>query len=284
MINSNISLPYPVLGLEGDFKSGEFSVTPKIYTSDDNLFICEDIVEITNEYLNTLYLDGNLNTVYKIVCSSTLYCQTVFDEKTIIIPLENLANHIEIEVYLVAKNDIPNYNDTTFNDDYLLGSNKGIFNVKKGNIIGFAGSNKIDLKKTFAKGASSIFKFKRGQDQTLSFDINDDQIVITYPYEVNQNIDIINFLPRTHKMTFLNLFIIPALDKAFAEMIKIENSGNINEFIENHEWALILSETYSDWQNDDTYKSAQLYLKNIISGNGKPCKIPVLEAFEELKR
>jgi hypothetical protein len=282
MINNNISLPYPVLGIEGDFKYGEFSVTPKIYTSDDNLYIIEDVLEISNEYLYDLYLKENLNTVYKIVCSSTLYCETIFEEKNIIIPLEKLANHIEIEVFLVAKNDILSYSDLSFNDDYRLGKNKGVFNIKKGNIIGFAGSIKIDLKSTFTKGASSIFKFKRGQDQTLSFDVNEDQIVITYPYDINQNTDIVKYLPEKHKMLFLNLFIIPALDKAFSELIKNNENGDIKDFTENHEWAMILCETYSDWFDDDTYKSAQLYLKKIMNSNGKIYKMPILEVLDEL--
>ena len=46
--NINLSLPYPVLGLEGDFKEGGFTVKPSIQVLDDELHIIEDEVEITN--------------------------------------------------------------------------------------------------------------------------------------------------------------------------------------------------------------------------------------------
>jgi len=91
-------------------------------------------------------------------------------------------------------------------------------------------------------------------------------------------------MPKSNKMTFLNLFILPALDRAFVELCSQEESGTLKEFKEKHEWALILSETYPSWNDDDTYRSAQNYLQNLLSGKGKMCKIPVLEAFEELIR
>ena len=151
--------------------------------------------------------------------------------------------------------------------------------------MGFAGSKNIPLKKSWAKGASSMFTFKRGEDLVMSFDVEEgDQIVITYPYDGSQQLDVTRVMPKANKMTFLNLFILPALNRAFSELCNQEVNGTIKEFTESHEWALILTETYADWNNEDTYKSAQNFLMSLLSGRGKACKIPVLEAFEELKR
>jgi len=283
--NNNVSLPYPVLGLEGDFKEGGFVVKPSIQVLDDELHIVEGEVEITNEYIKKLFDNEEVTTAYRIVCSSTLYSRSVYNEKEIVIPMDLLANHIEIEVFLVANTDIPIYSDDSFNDDYSLGNTGGVFKLNKGNIIGFAGSKNIPLKKSFAKGASSMFSFKRGEDLTMSFNVEEgDQIVITYPYDASQQLDITSVMPKSNKMTFLNLFILPALNRAFLELCNQDESGDLQDFKENNEWAMILTETYPNWNDDDTYRSAQNYLQDLLSGQGKMCKIPVLEAFEELKR
>mgnify|MGYP000120106177 CR=1 FL=1 len=79
--NNNISLPYPTLGLEGDFKEGGFTVKPLIQSIDDELHIVEEDVEITNEYINQLYENKEITTAYKIICSSTLYSKTFFNKK-----------------------------------------------------------------------------------------------------------------------------------------------------------------------------------------------------------
>lgn len=283
--NSNISLPYPVIGLEGDFKEGQFSVKPTIQIRGNELHVTEDSIEITNNYINELFNDGEITTAYRIVCSSTLFSKTVINEKHFIIPLNLLSNYIILEVFLVTQNKINNYSDETFNDDYKLGNNKVSFEVEKGNIIGFAGSVKIPLKKTWVKGATSMFKFNRGEDVFVSFDVESgDKIEITYPFDNSQEWDITLHMSKSNSMTFLNLFIVPALNRAFLQLIREEEFGTINEFLENHEWALILTETYSDWRNEDTYGSAQKYLKNILELKGKLCKIPILEAFDEIKR
>ena len=206
--NSNLSLPYPVLGLEGDFKEGGFIVRPKIQVFEGELHIIEDEVEITNEYIKDLFENKQITTAYRIVCSSTLQSFSVYNETMIVIPMDLLANHIEIEVFLVANSDIPFYSDDSFNDDYNLGNSDGVFKLEKGNIIGFAGSKKIPLKKSWAKGASSMFRFKRGEDLLMSFDVEvGDQIVITYPYDESQQLDVTRVLPQSNKMTFLNLFV-----------------------------------------------------------------------------
>jgi hypothetical protein len=282
--NSNVSLPYPVLGLEGDFKDGGFVVKPTVQIVNNELYIFEDEVEISNKYINDLFQNGYVTTAYKIVCPSTLYSNSTVNEKQIIIPLDLLANHIVIEVFLVANMSILDYSDGTFNEDYKLGESRGHFQLVKGNIVGFAGSIKIPLKKSWVKGATSMFKFTRGEDVFMSFDVLEgDQIVITYPFVESQEADITRHMSKSNKMTFLNLFIIPALNSAFVELCRQEEIGTIDDFVENHEWALIITETYIDWRNDDTYRSAQNYLMQILTKQGKTCKIPILEAFDELK-
>ncbi len=282
--NNSISLPYPVLGLEGDFNNGGFTVKPNIQIIKENLHIVEDSIEISNEYIRILYENGVISTAYKIVCPSTFFNTTEVGRKEIIIPLEHLANFIVLEVYLVAVQDIANYSDSSFNEDYFLGNSKGIFEIFKGNIIGITGSIKIPLGKSWVNGSNSMFKFVRGENAFVSFDVETgDQIIITYPSINTGDLDIVQYMSRKRRLTFLNLFIIPALNHAFSELCKQFENGNLDEFIENHEWALIITETYEHWNDSDPYKSAQSYFMQLLEQKGSTIQIPIIEVFNELK-
>jgi hypothetical protein len=283
MNKTSLSLPFPVIGLNDDFKEGGFSISPSVYLNGEDLVIKEDDVEITNGYIKSLYDQGLIKCAYKIVCASTLFNLTVIYQESIVIPISQLANHIEIEVFLIAINDITNYHDKSFNDDYFLGENKGIFFIEKGSILGFGGRVSINLKSSFSKGAASIFSFLRSGDHPISIDLSNPRIGITYPYNEDQSLDITRVMPKKNKMVFMNLFIIPALDKAFDRIVEADKNNELEKLIEDCEWALILTETYSDYLNDDSYKSAQLYVKQLITKNNSVARIPVLEAFEELK-
>lgn len=282
---ANFSLPYPALGLEEDFKEGEFSIKPNIYTAGESLHIKEEKLEITNPYLRELYLEGKITPAYKIDCPPTLYNITLSGKDHYEIPLKLLANFIKVEVFLIAKEDIKNYTHETFNDDYFLGTNKGVFNIEKGNILGFAGFQKIGLKEAYRKGGAGIFSFKRSDNEfrPLQVDPGDSGIEITYPHLDNEY-DMVNTLPRNMKLTFLNLFIIPALTEAFRLLRNAYDEDREEEFIAGKEWAYIVSEAYPSYPNEDPLTSAQKYVHNLISKGDPNIATPLLEAFKkELK-
>lgn len=295
MINkTNFSLPYPALGLEGDFKEGHFSVLTNSYAQGDKLYIIEEDVEITNKYILELYETGRVSTVYKIDCSSTFYNYCSSDNKNIEIPLERLAKVVWVEVFLVASENIDHYHHTTFNDDYFLGANKGIFSLKAGDFVGFAGKMKIPLDENYTK-AASLFKFHRMNESgshPVLIDVDSKNINITYPFIDGEN-DIVNVMSKdkSTRLTFLNFFILPALHKAFSELKYNLNDDtvDIEDFIENRRWAHILIDGCQDIgldpEQDEPYTIAQNYLESILSKSRNDVSTPILEAFfKELSR
>lgn len=275
---SNFSLPYPAIGLEGDFTEGYFSVKPNIYSAEDTLHINEESVEISNEYIKELYDNGVISTVYKIDCPPTFFNFCSSKNKHIEIPLSKLAKFINIEVFLIVTDDIDNYHDDSFNKDYFLGENKGVFQLQKGNIIGFAGSQKITLDSSYTKGGSSLFKFRRSGSQPISIDVEDSLIQVTYPH-IDEKLDIINTMPRTKKLTFLNLFIVPALQEAFLNLKKADENDELENYIQEHKWAYILSEGYPNYTTDEPFTCAQNYLQTLLKNGKRESNIPVLDAF-----
>jgi hypothetical protein len=286
-IGLNVSLPYPVLGLGDDFKDGGFSVKPKIYLRDGDLHIEESDLEITNEYILDLTNEGKVVTAYKIHCPSTLYSKTFTGEKLIKISEENLANDFSLEVFLVAGDDIDEYCHESFNDDYYNADSEEYFSfeVKKGNIIGLFGAKVIPLNYTYTSGISGLFRFQRREDSPIIIDLENNFIEIIYPHEQGSELDILNIMSRNGKMTFLNLFIIPALTDAFDILMKETKDQNIEGFKLEKQWAMILSESYPEFVNDThPFTSAQKFLQMILEQSMGKSQIPVLEAFNEIQR
>jgi hypothetical protein len=288
MINkTNFSLPYPALGLEGDFKEGHFSVLTNSYAQGDKLYIKEEEVEITNKYILELYNNGQLSTVYKIDCSSTFYNYCSSDNKNIEISLERLAKVVTVEVFLVASENIDHYHHATFNDDYFLGDNKGVFSLKAGDFVGFAGKMKIPLDENYTKAASLFGWSKRNESGSypVLIDLQDKNIHITYPH-IDGKYDIVNMLSNNYKFTFLNFFILPALHKAFSRINKEyedAEDGNIDQFLEENRWANILIDGCQyidhDPELDEPYTIAQNYLESILNKKNNDVSTPILEAF-----
>ena len=286
-IGLNVSLPYPVLGLGDDFKNGGFSVKPDIYIREGHLYIKEADLEITNEYILNLTQDGKVVTAYKVHCPSTLFSKTFTGEKKIKISENHLANDFSLEIFLVAKEDINQYCDESFNDDYYDSERKEFFNfeLKKGNIVGLLGSKNIPLNYTYISGMSGLFKFQRRDDSPILIDLENNYIEIIYPHEPGSESDILNFMSSRGRMTFLNLFIIPALSDAFDILMKENKDDNIEEFKLERQWAMILYESYPDFIYDvSPFTSAQKFLQQILKKSTGKSKIPVLEAFNEIKR
>lgn len=282
---SNLSLPYPVLGLEGDFKEGSFSIQPNVYSFEE-LLVIDDIggtLEISNNYIADLYNQELALLAIKVNCSSTLYSKTFLGDRKIEINLTDIAKSIEIEIYLIASRDIDNYYDESFNEDYSLSDNEGIFQVKKGQIIGVLKSVSIPLGEEFLNGAIGIFKFSRIDQNPIDFNHDSKKIEINYPFKEGQS-DIIQVLSRTAKMTFVNLFIIPALNYAFSLISKETEEGNIDEFLKENDWAYIIVNEFPDYINniDKPYSNAQLFVNKMFSNTEGVIDLPIFSTLKEL--
>jgi hypothetical protein len=263
-VNQNYSMPYPVLGLGDDYKESYFNVIPKINVKDDYLHISQGEVEIFNDTLKELYENKKITTAYKILCSSTLYSKVVIGEIKEKIKVSELANQVLIEGFLITIEDIVGFTDSDFNDDYFNYGN-GVFDVDKNSIIGVAGKQEIPLVQSFYQGAKSLFRFTATSDDELQFDLNDFYIEVVYPW-VEPEINYIASLPGFNKYTFIFIFIIPALNNAFAEIKKHHDKGHIEftEYLERCKPGDILYNMHKGCINEDAYVASQKFLKRVF--------------------
>ena len=285
MSKSNISYPYPILDTSDDI-NGEFIINTSISSDRNSLIINNENIEINNDYFNELIENNFVKIVVKAYCSSTMFSKTYENEKSISIDFNHIATSLNLEFFLIANKDIENYFNTTFNSDYLDILNGTGFFVKKGSIVGYGGEMKVPLTNIFTQGLKGIIQFEaRSEDLPISFDLDGNKIVIYYPKKENE-IDLISYLgskASRHLNTFYSLVILPALSAAYDEILKkINDNENIEEFIDNHTWALVITELFPEFLNCETgYIAAQILLQNL---NGDALnKVPILKSFEELK-
>lgn len=275
------SLPYPVLGLGDDFVEGNCTVEPEIYLKEDDLVIDNLSPAFTNSYFEELYSCGRIELVTKVICPSALYCGVFRGMNRVSVPQEYLANQIEVSIFLVAAVDIRDYSHQSFNPDYYDGESPRCFSVEKNNIVGTLGSLVVPLDFTYLTGISGLFRFRRSIAKPVAFDLEEDVIWITYPHEEDSQ-DILNVMSRRGKMIFLNLFIVPALTEAFTILLDQRRENNLENFIIERHWALVLSEAYPQFIHDShPYESAQKFLQQILGARRGGSGLPVLEAFRE---
>jgi hypothetical protein len=286
-IKKGISLPYPVLGL-GDDVNGSFKIDIKASVLNQELLLVEESIEINNVYFNSLLLESKIASAYKIICPSTLYLTSHLNGLDLKIPCSDLSHTVTIECFLVTLVDLPNYTDESFNPDSKLGENNGVFFVKKGSIVGDAGTLKIELDPIFTNGVAGIIEFKPVSiDEPISIDTDNPKIIISYPKREG-DLDIVNILSQKNSRfpkTFLNLFILPALTNAFQVLIDATKEDKYDELVERYVWASVIDSLSDDIDSsDDSFQLAQLFLKSIIETKQNIVEpIPVVSAFNELK-
>jgi len=265
-VKNSYSYPHPVLGVSDDFKNGEFKLDPNLSVKDDFLVLDQGEIIITNDYLKELFESKKITILLKLICPSTLYSKIIIGTQQEKIKISNLANEIQIESFLIVNEDLLQYENDSFNDDYkIFGTGK--FTLKRNDVVGVGGQLKVNLNETYTKGLKSLFKFNAriGIDSFLEFDYDAHNITISYPYD--KDVDGANYLNilKSKPKTFLFLFVIPALSDVYQKMIiEHTNGSDIDDHIANYKPADILNEFSPNWRYDSPQVSAQRFLSQVL--------------------
>lgn len=271
MINTNVSMPHPVLGIPGDME-GDFKISFNLHIDrDKRKYIYKDIqTEVSNNYIKGLLDKGLLKKVIKISCIPTYKTWIFEDAVEIALPENEIDLLIEVESFLVCTQPISDFLDCSFNN--LFGQQK--FELEKGDIVGLTGSTKIPILKENEKvSLGSIFRFSKIQDtqeeQEIHFSLDEDQIVIYYP-DSHSGYDPVTLLfdkSQGLPYTALNLFIIPALTEAFRYLE--DERSEVDK-----RWCLVLNNLLpKNLRTNEPFMNAQRVLKT---------GLPINLAFEEI--
>jgi hypothetical protein len=270
MTTDNISFPHPVLGLSDDIE-GSFSLDINVERNKENKtieFIVSNVI-VDNYYFSSLIENKIANIILKIYCSSTFKTWSFKNiHEKIEIPEDDLCNKVDVEVLIVAFQDINNYQDESFNQEF--GSH--LFTINKYEVIGILGKNTIPIDKNYEKlGIGNIFDFSPEDDASkpCSFEFRTDKIIVKYPVTINGD-DPPNGLFHKSPWSAYNMLIVPALTEAFRNMADTNKRADF----EDKDWYFVLSTLLpEDERDDEPYANAQLILNK---------QIPLLKAYEEL--
>lgn len=231
---TGISFPHPVIG-NGDDVEGLFVVNLIAELVGDDLKLAQDgDVEITNSYFKELMESKIIVPAFKILSPGTLFADVHTGELNTVIKCSVLSWKVEIETFLIAADNIDDYSDTSFHEDFFLGKPDRKFKVEKGMIVGFGTSKHVFFDPVYLNSLSGIITFNPvATHKPVSFDTQGDKIVINYPKEEGK-IDMVSMLSQKtskFKDTFLNLFILPALSASYDSLKKAEDEGVYSAFI-----------------------------------------------------
>jgi hypothetical protein len=290
MSYQGVSFPYPVLGNSEDV-NGSFRFKLDLKKGNDKIVFSNISYEIDNEYFLALVKSKRASVFCSIRCSATLYFHSfdVTELNSFEIQEVFLAGKIEVKSTLVAIEQITDYTSSSFNEDAFLGENQGVFIVPKGGVIGFGGGFLFDLGVQFKRGLTGIIEFhRRSFDMPMEIDLGEQKIIIYYPHDEDQ-MDIVNCLSNRNSglsLTFLNLFVLPALTEGYRSLIDRYSYGELEEYIAHCDWAFVLNSMVSvDSSSNDPFNMAQKLLQKLLGAkDSKLNQIPILSSFQELNK
>jgi hypothetical protein len=255
--------PYPLLNSEklySQFKEATFSL---VY--DEELTEAEYVLkgihaELQSPFIKGLIAEGKAALVCVVECPETMYRRTfsISDVPTDIrLPLADLNGKVGVSAFVIAKEDMPNYSDKDFLDDY-----GGIsFAIEKDDILavddGFV--NRIDFDEDQDTQKSSIFLvIKDGtiKDETMRLDYDSSKITINLPE------DSFNIYEKMKRITkyqdiFFSILAIPALSFALSSLQKKGDSAPVDASALDYKWFAAFMKAFKEVNgfdlNDDYF-------------------------------
>lgn len=258
---------YPILSsLYDDYYNCEFTANISVVKDICDILIQMDI-KMDNDEINNLIIKNKVEYVFHIECSQTSYraiIKTTELKNIKRIAETKLNGKVSICSFIIAKEDIENYKNSQFNDDYAGMT----FNVGKGSILGIGNQVDIEITKelnemTKIPSVFSILRMATEHNEGMVIDINSDRIKIWLNDE--DFTDYKDLLKRLKYKEIVNTMIImPALLYAL-DILKYSETDEYESYrwfksIDNKLKASSLSLSNEVLQEKPTFELAQKLL------------------------
>lgn len=266
---SNISLPHPILGLKDDIK-GNFTIAPIVNLGKADIAI-EIQVLVSNSTIEELIRDNKCGYCVELNCQNTLYRKSfIFVDKDfkIEISANELSGKVDVQVFMVALDQITNYHPTGINLDYMDHQ----FKLKKGDVIGYGGSFVFIVEKSYRnlKKLASFIVIEKNDDfdqGPVAYDLNGDRILVKLGKKEFEKSKLLQNFPNIPAI-FHTAIIYPALMHAISSLFKdLDSYGEnmwsvyINQILESNDELRELDRN----DPDSAVKAAQAILKDPLT-------------------
>src|SRR3990167_5937097 len=265
---SSLSLPHPVLG-SGDDVDGH-------YTADCDVSLTPSEVTLTIKYdlqnktLEDLIKNDKALYSVEVHCMPTFYRMAHFSkqkEQTITIPAELLRNKVEVEFYITAITDLPDYQIEGSNSDY-----EGYkFDVNKSDVLAYGGKTHFPALKDWEalQAISSFMEIQESPDleSPMYFELKGEKIIVRVSKEDKKKYDQYKSIKKLEPI-FHSEIVFPALIHTLYQMHNSPDDFDqlgwyyvLNYKLDNDEQIKKL-----DRNNEDNYpKIAQMLLDNPLA-------------------
>ncbi len=278
----NKMYPYPVLSsYADDYVGSKFDVNSS-FSMDGYDLKLDFSVELENNQLMDLLEDGSAIIVYHIENSLAGF-RNVYEtdslNHSIKIPIRRVKDRVEICSFIIAKKNISNYTNNSFNPDY----GKGVsFDIEKGCVLAVANPFELNVPKIQEelKDRNSFISII-GKDDISALQVNLDKkekLVIYLPMETYKSYRPMSNNPAI-KQILVSAIIIPALIYTFEYLKNLakEDDANFNSRLEEFDWLKALQtilskrpfeeKDFKSWiKNADSLVWSQKLLNTPITG------------------
>ena len=219
----NVSLPYPVLGIHDDvyplLEDGCLQMDDPIKTSTEYRFGIT--LTQNNHDIAVLIAEGKAEYACEVTCKDTYLRRCWHSDQPrfdITIDRKEVCGHIDFQCLIVAKDSIPNYTNSNFNEDYYGFS----FDLEAGDLLAVFPlawwNTEIKFDKLYAAGSfMQIVEAAEGIEKTW-FNLNDDsgRILIEMPHELFEQYQRVgNSFPEIVHSSMVHNALVYALSNFF---------------------------------------------------------------------
>ena len=185
----NVSLPYPVLGIHDDvyplLENGCVKMETPVKTASEYRFG----ITLTqrNKDITALVAQGKAEYACEVTCKDTFLRRcwhSSIPKFDITIGRKEVSGHIDFQCFIAAKEDIPGYTNSDFNEDYYGFS----FDLEVGDMLAVFPlawwNTEIKYDKLYAAGSfMQIVETADGIDKTW-FNLEEERILIEMPHDL----------------------------------------------------------------------------------------------------
>ena len=273
--------PYPVLWNKNDDykKPSKFLVEIEAKENFKNIKLKINFL-LKDKEIENLIKENKAEYVVHIEATSTYFRELISTREAEInydLKDNDILGRLQISFFILAKEDILDYKNSNFNEDYSGES----FNLKKGNIIAIADSYRFDIEKNDdnLEKVSSIFSIcqKETVEQTgMTVDMNSDKIRIA----LNKT-DYINYHQLSQNSNNINIInsiiILPALIFIFEQLKKDFDENDFSDY----KWFRALGKIFE--KNNQSLNKELLENQLSIDLAQRILNYPIERAFNSLK-
>ena len=274
--------PHPVLShFSDDLVKCQFQMPITVNTT-ANSYIFQASAKTSSSDLVELIKNKKAFFAVHIECSSTRYRElfTSFEEEfSFNIDADKLNGKVQMCALILAAEDLPNYKNSNFNEDYGDIS----FKIKKGDVLA------VDRDRTFIadketdplKNIPSIFTVSVDTNRNappFDIDASGHKVVIKLSKENYDRYKILKMSQNMHS-TMASLLILPAL-VSLLEMIKFDTAAALEEYEERRWFRVLVSKLKNigiDVYNPHSFSDSTIAAAQKLIGD------PLTSAFKKLE-